>query len=661
MATHIFKVFVIAIACIVDQATAKAYFSFRTKDLVGEAGWTSKSKDLLAPMVGCQFVLCTGISQSKMFTPLMLDAIDFLGRQSLQPFEITTSLQEYVHARYNLRHSHVRIVYLVFRASRPSSSVSSNNNVPLELNFPFFRSFRFRVRPNDDLILLFLDADRFWGQKWYMTGLDQCLAPSTLLVFVHRGMRLANEAFVMLTRRNREGKTGLYSASILGVNVFGSTFKDLHTKIRFVRGNFHGSLVYSKRRLCRRLIQGQQVDRDIVRECADRRANSYGMILWELAANLNVSIAYISRYTAFKSRCEKGTVDQQTAAHPRKPSDGLSYYPYNIQLMNYTSLRLIYVDDVTAPSFFSLRSTAAPFSYPLWLLLLAAICTLCAVGSVCLKAKGSRLGFIFCCLTTLICQVPCIFKRTALLALLWMLGGIVITNHYLALVQSLSIVQQVVLEQQSFLQLMGNGYKFYAHDQVHEFVKAYSNSVLQYTSYGMALWDDERMFILALERDRKANAGHLNNKTIAVEWENDLLYAAEIIKQNFSRNAHVLTREFMRTAIWYELNLPNSDVAMEKLHALVVSGIQSYWFVREMKKQTKDYAETLASVFRDIWYAPGGRGYVAADRYYMAFGRESLLLESFGLFVIGWCLSLAVLVQEVVCQVAHMVLESLYK
>ena len=120
MATHIATLFTVAFGLLLTQAAAQGYLSLQTKDLVGESAWTAKSEDLLAPLVGCQFILCTGISQSKMLTPFMLDVIDFLGTQSYQHFEITTGLKDFVHARYNLRHSKVCIVYLVFRASRPS-------------------------------------------------------------------------------------------------------------------------------------------------------------------------------------------------------------------------------------------------------------------------------------------------------------------------------------------------------------------------------------------------------------------------------------------------------------------------------------------------------------------------------------------------------------
>ena len=252
-------------------------------------------------------------------------------------------------------------------------------------------------------------------------------------------MRLSEETYVMLTRRNREGQSALYSASFLGLNVFGSTFQDLHEEIRRVRVDFHGSLVYSPRELCPRLVQGKPVNHDAVRECANRGSRTSGLLLLELAANLNVSVwyAYVPRYS---KECERGGLHQNAVIEPRSFDTGDAYFPYGIYLMSYTSVRLIYVDDVNVRSSFNLRRTAAPFSFPLWLLLLAAIFTLSAVGGACLKDKGRRLEFIFSCLTALIFQVPCAFKRTALLALLWLLAVIVITNHYLALVQSITIM-----------------------------------------------------------------------------------------------------------------------------------------------------------------------------------------------------------------------------
>ena len=66
-----------------------------------------------------------------MFTAFILDAIEYLSRQSYQQFEIRLHLREYIHSRFYLRHCLVCMIHLAFQA-RPFPP-----DVDIELNFPF--------------------------------------------------------------------------------------------------------------------------------------------------------------------------------------------------------------------------------------------------------------------------------------------------------------------------------------------------------------------------------------------------------------------------------------------------------------------------------------------------------------------------------------------
>ena len=195
---------------------------------------------------------------------------------------------------------------------------------------------------------------------------------------------------------------------------------------------------------------------------------------------------------------------------------------------------------------------------------------------------------------------------------------------------------------------------------MHQFAKGYSASVLKYTGYGTEFWDEERMFLLALERDRRVGERGFTNKTIVVDKGNRVFYAANIVNKNFSSNAHVLTRKFTRTAVWYLLDLPNSDVAMETFHELSSGGIQSYWRAREIEMVTKEKAELMASFIHDFQKTQGGKVQADVDHLGAVFKGESLLLESFGLFLIGCCLAVTAFVLQGVRQVDHGILKALH-
>ena len=621
----------IGLALIV-KALADGHFNFRTKDLLGHAAeWTFRSTDLLEPLLGCQFILHTGISQCSEFPLFLLDVINVLGRQSYQQLEITTSLKEYVHSRYYLRHSRLCIIHLAFQAMP-----FMPNNAPLELNFPFASSGIFWVRPNDDLVLLFIDGDRNWDQSWYAPRARQCEAPSTLVVFIYQGLQLAQESFVMLTRRNGQGQTGLYSASALDIHVFGTHFDELFRQVRQLRKDFHGSIVLSRRNFCPLFIPGSQVTIHVLRQCRNGRNTRRGYVLLELGAHMNFSIVHPTSNKAHSQKCAEGYVDYDTTRLPHDSADYF-FYPYKFHLQYYSGLQLFYVGDVISSSVFSLRSILAPFSNSLWLLLLSAVLLVGIAGLFFLQHRPNRSGFLFSCFTTMVFQFPCSFERTARLAMLWTLAGFVITNHYLALLQSLKIVPQVLLEEKSYFTLMGTDYKLFSHPQIRNFAESYMEDVKRHMTTRTKLLDDEQILFLALRRDEE-EGGRWANQTVAIGWDSYVPYTAEMIRKASTKNAYILRRKFMRTAFWYVLEVPNSDVAMEKFHQLVVTGIESYWLGAELTREMELEAAFFVCIFRDKQATNNGYRALAGSGCSL-FGGDPLVLESFWLFVLGFMLS----------------------
>ena len=621
-------------------ATKGYFYNFRVKDLlhIDKNAWNKMVGDLIEPLSGCQFILVTGIFKSAKFTTFILDVIQFLASRRYQQYEIQSSLADvWIHSRYYLRHSRVCMVYMGFQAS-PSASWRSR-----ELNFPLvYTQYVPTTRKNTDIILLFIDAELQQSQLRFTPQSYQCEQPGTVLVYINRKGRLAAEAFVMLTRGNRQGHTALYSASSLGVKAYGSDFDRLFNEVRNIRRDFHGSPVIAYL-LDDSFIQGNQVNRRLLKGCRTGVINDSGCILIELAVNLNFSVILnpVSTVTYAES-CRTGFIYFGVMQRPMEP-----FYDYSNVLMSYSGFQLMYTDDVNFPGFLSLRSTAAPFPITLWLMVLSAVATIGALGMTFLKTGRGRLGFLFGCFTTLVCQFPVDFKRTAGLAILWTLVGFVITNHYLALLSSLTIVPQVVIESRSFLQLIDDGYKLtVAVPEIYYFFKKYKKNSAKYTERGFQSSEEDNMFILALERDAQSMNEQSTDKQIVVAFSWQVTFAAKIMARDFAQNAHILRRELLREALWYKITVTNSDVVLGKLAQLVASGIESNWLTKEMASRLEVDGRNLVSTTWGSKRATA-RQEKTTTLYAMLSKDDYLILESFCILTIGLGLSTALFVLNV--------------
>ena len=120
----------------------------------------------------------------------------------------------------------------------------------------------------------------------------------------------------------------------------------------------------------------------------------------------------------------------------------------------------------------------------------------------------------------------------------------------------------------------------------------------------------------------------------------DLFAQVREHRADFQGSTVSCQQKFMTTAFWYELDVPNSYVALQALHRFLVSGIQSFWLTDELKSETERQGPKLADVFNDkrasnaSQYSPCGD---TDNGRFLKF--DSLILESICLFVFGLVLS----------------------
>ena len=224
----------------------------------------------------------------------------------------------------------------------------------------------------------------------------------------------------------------------------------------------------------------------------------------------------------------------------------------------------------------------------------------------------------------------------------------VVTNHYLALLSSLTIVPQVVVESRSFLQLKEDGYKLTtAMPMIHAYLKVYVNFIEnRYTKQEVEHLEEERMFFVALKRDEPTVNEQLTGKQIVVAFSWQVKPASKIMARDYGRNAHVLKKELLREALWYMLNVPNSDVALGKLAQLVASGMESNWLAKEMSWRMEYEGRTLAAIVMGRKRTTEIQGQ-AATLCSRLLKDDSLILESFCILTLGLGLSTAFFILNV--------------